>query len=165
MMTMGITFNADEILEMAVQIEKNGEAFYRKAAGLVLEDASQVFLDLAEMELGHIKIFSDMKDALGEKDKELTVFDPDDISALYLKAMADGNVFDLKKGPTDLLTGTETVQDILRIGLEAEKNSIIFYVGLKDIVSAALGKDKVEAIIKEEMSHVSLLNKILVQTM
>ena len=161
---MGITFNAEEILEMAVQIEKNGEAFYRKAAGIVPEDAGQVFLDLAEMEVGHIKTFSDMKNALGDKDRELTVFDPDNVSALYLQAMADGNVFDLKNGPADQLTGTESVEDVLRIGLQAEKNSIIFYVGLKDMVSAALGKDKVEAIIKEEMSHISLLNKILVES-
>ena len=161
---MGITFNADEILEMAVQIEKNGEAFYRKAAEIVPEDAGQVFLDLAEMEVGHIKTFSDMKNALGDRDRELTVFDPDNVSGLYLQAMADGNVFDLKNGPADQLTGTESVEDVLRIGLQAEKNSIVFYVGLKDMVSAALGKDKVEAIIKEEMSHITLLNKILVES-
>ena len=161
---MGVTFNADEILEMSVQIERNGETFYRKAAEIVPEDASQVFLDLAEMEVGHIKVFSDMKDALGAKDREPTVFDPDDVSALYLQAMADGNVFDMKKGPADQLTGNESVQDVLRMGLQAEKNAIVFYVGLKNMVSVALGKDKVEAIIKEEMSHISLLNKILVES-
>lgn len=31
---MGYDFNAEEIFEMAVQIEKNGAAFYRKAASL-----------------------------------------------------------------------------------------------------------------------------------
>jgi len=32
---MGYKFNADEILEMAMQIERNGGVFYRKAAAIL----------------------------------------------------------------------------------------------------------------------------------
>ena len=39
----------------------------------------------------------------------------------------------------------------------AEKDSIAFYVGIKGLVPAKSGKDKVEKIIIEEMSHVSTI--------
>ena len=41
--------------------------------------------------------------------------------------------------------------------MRLEKESIVFYLGLRDLVPAKLGKDKVERILREEMSHVALL--------
>ena len=41
---MAYVFNADEILEMAIQIEQNGAAFYRKAADLQSDASNQDFL-------------------------------------------------------------------------------------------------------------------------
>ena len=62
---MSIKFNADEIFEIAIQIEKNGEKFYRKAAEAVSdEDARQTFIELADMEVAHIKTFADMRTGL-----------------------------------------------------------------------------------------------------
>jgi rubrerythrin len=80
---------------------------------------------------------------------------------MYLRAMADGHVFDLKRDPSEQLTGSESTEDIIRMGIGAEKNSIVFYLGLKELVSAPSGKDKVDAIIKEEMSHISTLTQKL----
>jgi rubrerythrin len=73
--------------------------------------------------------------------------------------MANGHVFDLRKDPSKQLRGTETVEDILKLAINAEKDSIVFYLGLKDFVPARAGKDKVEEIIKEEMSHIAVLNR------
>lgn len=51
-------FNADDIFEMAVKIEKNGAVFYRDAAGQVEEKKSKDFLlELARMEDEHGVIF------------------------------------------------------------------------------------------------------------
>jgi rubrerythrin len=48
---MAIVFNADEIFEMAIRIENNGAAFYRKAAGLQSDTKNHKFLEsLAKME-------------------------------------------------------------------------------------------------------------------
>jgi len=53
------------------------------------------------------------------------------------------------------------MKEILKSAIEAEKDSIIFYLGMKDAVPEKLGKDKIEAIIKEEMGHVRLLSSEL----
>ena len=159
---MSITFNAFEIFEMAEQIERNGVKFYRKAAQSISDqDVRQTLLDLADMEAEHEETFAGMRKQLSDRDRELRVFDPENEVALYLQAMANGHVFDLKKDPGEQLTGTETVEDILKLAIDAEKDSIVFYLGLKDFVPAKAGKDRVEAIIKEEMGHIAVLNRRL----
>lgn len=157
---MGITFNADEIFEMAEQIERNGAKFYRTAAEK-FSAVRQVLLDLAAMEDEHEETFVGMRKQLSDQERELMVFDPENEVALYLQAMASGHVFDLKKDLSQQLTGKETAEDILKMAIGAEKDSIVFYLGLKDFVPPRAGKDKVEAIITEEMGHITVLNRKL----
>ena len=155
---MSITFNADEIFEMAEQIESNGAKFYREAAQKASDtDTKKLMEDLAAMEDGHEKTFAQMRQELSASEKEATIYDPDDEAAQYLKTMADFHGTEGKAGPLDKLTGAESMQDLLKIALQAEKDSIAFYVGIKDMVSAKSGKDKVQAIIIEEMAHVSTI--------
>jgi rubrerythrin len=159
---MGISFNADEIFEMAEEIERNGAKFYREAAkNTTDEKIKQMLFDMAVMEDGHLQTFEQMRKELGPREKEGMVFDPDNESALYLQVMADGRGYEGKVSQAEKLTGKETSGEILNIAIDAEKNSVVFYVGLKDLVSARAGKDKVEAIIKEEVGHIATLKKEL----
>jgi rubrerythrin len=49
--------------------------------------------------------------------------------------------------------------EILKSAIEAEKDSIVFYLGMKEGVPEKLGKGRLEAIIKEEMGHIRVLSK------
>ena len=160
---MAISFNLDEIFEMAEQIEKNGASFYREAARKTSDKATQkTFMNLAVMEDGHLKIFNEMRKQLDASDKEPVTFDPDDEAAFYLQAMAASHGVEGKKDRTTKLTGSETIREIFEIAVNAEKNSIVFYAALKDIVSAA-GRDKVDTIISEELGHLAILTIQLAQ--
>ena len=155
---MGITFNIDEVFELAEQIERNGAKFYRKAAEAAgNEDARDLLLSLAVMEDEHEATFKAMRAEVAADEKAATIYDPEGQSAAYLRAMASGHVFDMSSDPSEKLTGSETLQDILADAINAEKNSIVFYLGIKDVVPEKLGKEKIEPIIKEEMSHITLL--------
>lgn len=159
---MSVTFNAIEIFEMAERIERNGVQFYRKAAeGLSDQDLRQTLLDLADMEEEHEETFANMRKEISYKERELITFDPENEMTLYLQAIANGHVFDLTKDPSEQLTGKETVEDIVKLAIEAEKDSVVFYVGLKNFVPAKAGKDKVDEIIKEEMEHIAELSQRL----
>jgi rubrerythrin len=159
---MSLTFNAEEILEMAVQIERNGIKFYKKAAGILPDKKTKKFLlDLADMEAEHEKTFTEMKNQLTEREKEPAVYDPDDQGALYLHATADGHVFNPKADIDKQLTGKETVEQVFNKAIQAEKDSIVFYLGLREFVSQKAGKEKVEKVIKEEQSHIVILNNHL----
>ena len=76
---MGMPFNADEVFEMAEQIERNGAKFYR-AAAKKFPSLRDVLLELAAMEDDHEKTFAAMRGQLsaGEPAIGEPVFDPDD---------------------------------------------------------------------------------------
>jgi rubrerythrin len=164
---MGYDFNADEILEMAEQIERNGAKFYRTSAEGVEDPASREMLtDLATMEDEHEKTFAAMRADLTQQERASTAFDPENEAVLYLKALADSRVFVARHIPSiDSMKGQpdqEIMEEILKFAIGAEKESIVFYLGMKDAVPESLGKGRLDNIIKEEMSHIRLLSNKLV---
>jgi len=153
---MSYDFNADDIFEIAQQMERNGAAFYRDAAGSVDDSSVKEFLlEFAAMEDEHEKTFIELRKELTAAEKTPTVFDPNNESALYLKALADTRVFFKKE------IDTSTIEGIFKSAITAEKDSIVFYLGMKDLVPGALGKDRMDAIIKEEMGHIKILSQKL----
>ena len=157
---MAMPFNADEVFEMAAQIERNGAKFYRSAAKK-FPDIAPVLLDLAKMEDEHLKTFTAMHAELSGGELETPVYDPDGEVQMYLRVMADGHVFDLQTDPSRQVENKKTPEDVLEMAMRAERDSIAFYVGLKEVVPQKAGKDKVQAIIKEEMGHMAILNEKL----
>ena len=157
---MGVTFNADEVFEMAEQIERNGAKFYRAAAEKV-PAVRQVLIELAVMEDEHEKTFADMRAQLSGREDESMVFDPEGEVQMYLRVIADGEVFNVKAEPAEQFKGKETAEGILEIAIDMEKESIAFYAGLKECVPPKAGRDKIEAIIREEFSHIAILNQKL----
>lgn len=152
---MGLDFNADEIFEIAEKIEVNGGIFYRKAAEHVEGEEKEFLLELAKMEDDHVVTFANMRKELSAAETKSTTFDPEDEAAQYLSALADTRVFFEKDiDPT-------TMVDILKAAVTAEKDSIVFYLGMMDLVPGKLGKDKINDIIKEEMAHIRLLSSRL----
>jgi len=150
-------FTADDVFEMAEQLERNGAKFYRTAAENVSDPKSkELLIELAAMEDEHEKTFAILRADLSEAEKTTTVFDPEDESALYLRALADTRVFFEKE------IDVSSMKDILKAAILAEKDSIVFYLGMKDFVPDQLGKNKLDTIIKEEMGHIRILSKELV---
>jgi len=155
---MGLDFNVDEVFEIALQIERNGARFYRDASEKIKDpNKKQLLINLAEMEEEHEKTFKTMKSELLTDEKLQTTFDPEGESERYLHALADTRVFYEKD------VDTTSLKEILKSAITAEKDSIVFYLGIKDVVPEHLGKQKLDTIIKEEMGHISLLSKELIE--
>ncbi|MDH4272151.1 MAG: ferritin family protein [Candidatus Aminicenantes bacterium] len=153
---MSFVFNADEIFAMALKIEENGEKFYRDSAARIADpEAIQLLLKLADMEVDHQRIFTGMQRALSPADRKAMTFDPNNEAGLYLASLANAKVFFEKDIDTSNLEG------IFRAALAAEKDSIAFYLGMKDLVPAGRGREKIEEIIREEMRHVRVLGERL----
>ena len=153
---MSIFFNPDEILEMAEQIERNGARFYRQAAqGTQDAGARELLQSLAAMEDGHEKLFANMR---GNLTKDEIDFNADEQAPAYLKAWADGHVFDLKTDPVTRIQEQKNLKGILNVAIGLEKESIIFYLGMKNGVNKKPYQDRIEEIIKEEMKHIVTLS-------
>lgn len=159
---MGIKFNADEIFKIAEKIERNGAAFYKKAADRAKDnDAAKILKDLAQQEEAHEKIFSLIHSELPPSASKPVSFDPNNEVEEYLGTVADGYVFDLNKNPIDLISGSESPSDVLKVAIGLEKDSVVFYAGIRDLVLKNAGAEKIDAIIREELKHITILSREL----
>ncbi len=154
---MDVEMAGREVLEIAEQIERNGVKFYRRAAGLCDDDRiSTLFVQLAQWEAKHEGIFRRMRQCLTAGHPEPGRADAHDLAGLA--------VFGIQPDPSRELTGEESRADVLRIAIEKEKDSIVYYTGLKDFVPQETDRQVVEEIIQEEMKHVRILTQSLEQT-
>ncbi|MFN4190784.1 MAG: ferritin-like domain-containing protein [Pseudothermotoga sp.] len=156
-------FNIDEVFEIAEQIERNGSTFYTKAAEKFPEYSKKaIFMKLADMEKEHEKRFHNMRMEVAKKEREISQFlDPTGEAAKYLQAIANSKVFDLRTDPTIKFKDIRSVSELLRVAIDVEKDSIIFYLGIKESIPEGLGRDKIDLIVKEEMGHVQILTELI----
>jgi rubrerythrin len=154
-------YNAREILEIAVRIEENGARFYRAAAKFINDPESEKLLvKLADMEVKHEETFRSFIQEMGNKADSGGFIDPDGDAARYLGAIADGYVFPVDEDPTEKLTGAETISEIIDFAIGLEKDSVIYYLGIREVVPPALGRERIDRIITEEMHHITMLSDV-----
>ena len=154
-------FNADDALAVAEQVERNGRAFYLRAAEVAEEpEARKLLSDLAVWEEGHQALFAQMRADLSDQEKKATTFDPEGVNELYLQAMADTHVFTTAADPAALIADGEAPEEIIAKALAFERDSIALFLGIARMVPERLGRDKVERIIEEEVGHIAYLNRL-----
>ncbi len=155
---MGVELNADDVFEMAEQIEKDASAFYQHAAAETADPSCrQALLKLAAMEDEHVLVFGAMKTHLAAQGwTGAPVEGGNEIAenwALLTNLLASG----VKEHLAIYFTGRETSQDILRNAIEFEKDTIVFLAGMKNVLPDSAEKERVEGIIREEVGHIITL--------
>lgn len=155
---MAAMFNANEVYQMGVEIEKNGRAFYEAAAERAEDPAiEKLFKELSAWEDGHVMLFENLKNDLPPDAGGFDVADPDGEMGRYLKANADSHVFVVNKDMSALVQSCGSPQETLELAIRFEKDSVALYSSMKNVVPADLGREKIERLIQEELSHVSYL--------
>jgi rubrerythrin len=155
---MAQKLNAYQILNLAQSIEENAVGFYKQTAELYDgENAGPVLLKLADMEREHKKKYAAMQASLEDTQKQQSDENFYNNLDLYLKAVLDSQSLEGSDFAGVLLRGDESLEEILMIAMDLEKETILFYLGLKDVVSAEKDKQTVDVIIEEEKSHIVIL--------
>jgi len=154
---MGNIFSGSEIVELGVQIEKNGRDFYDTLAKKTKNAAcADIFTYLSREEEKHIKVFQGI---LGKTEK----YEPQGLDAgdyiAYMNALASEYVFTQKDKGAEVAGGIKSDKEALDMGIRFEKDSIIFYEGMKKTVP---GYDLkiIEELIKQEQAHLRLLTDL-----
>jgi rubrerythrin len=156
---MAIT-SIDEALGIAIQIETNGKEFYLQAArAQQSDDDSRELLKLATMEDTHRDTFERMRAKARDGRGRPLGSQP----VLYLQAVADAHGGEGDPFEAEALDGSETLEEILWTAIKLEEKSILFYVGLMDVLDDPDDRRALEAIIAEERSHVAVLTQIAQQ--
>ena len=161
---MGIRLSISDLFDMAIQVEKDAQAFFQEAASLyAIPQTRQMLLDLAAMEAQHEAIFEALKGRLveqGRGDAPATFHPAGDIPLISAGAFVHGIRRDLAKQ----FTGREKPHEIICRAIQFEKDTIVFLVDLKNFLAAPADKAHVDSIIREELGHVVKLVGHLGQT-
>jgi rubrerythrin len=161
---MDVGLSTFEVFEIAEKIERNGAKFYRKAAKLFDDfNIRSLFQELAGWELRHEQIFAAMRKQLSESAYEVEASKSKGDLLIDAQTMAGLAVFGIKPDPSGVFSGKMSKREIIKIALEKEKDSVVYYTGLMDFVPDRIGKDKIDDIIKEEMHHIRILSQSLKQ--
>ena len=150
-------FSAKEIVDIAVGIEESGYYFYTRCREKFdNREFKELFGFLAEEELRHKEIFEKM---LGEL-KDLSGMFTEEYFQ-YLRAIGDERVFKNNGDVDRVIKGIASINDVLKVALTAEKDSILWYSEL----AVMYGKDRdthlvLERLLDEERRHVVLLLEI-----
>ena len=156
---MIFAFNAAEVFKIAVGIEENGRKFYEKCQELTSDpELRELFSDLASQEVEHKKKFEALRAALPREASSPVVWDPDNELDQYIKMMADQHVFVAPEGGLDAtLAQIKDVKEALKLAMDFEKDSVIFFLTLQDATAGEKGRELISILIKEEQEHLRRL--------
>jgi rubrerythrin len=142
------TYSIREIVEMALQTEKTGYAFY---TGMMEkfkehEGLKDLFGRLAEQEQVHEQTFEKLLEKVSDAEPEGW----DEVQP-YFRAMVESEFFLGKGKALPSMDHVKEVMDAVNFAIGFEKETVLYFLGLRDAV-----KDKgiVDEIINEEKSHI-----------
>ncbi|MFA5410989.1 MAG: ferritin family protein [Candidatus Omnitrophota bacterium] len=157
---MGNIFAGSEIVEIGIQIEKNGRDFYNAMVKKSKNPkAREIFGFLAGEEEKHIAVF---KNILEKTDKyEPQGLDADNYFA-YMSALASEHIFTRENQGEEIARKTASDKEAINLGIGFEKDSIIFYEGMKKAVP---GYDIgiLDEVIAQEQLHLKTLTELKAQ--
>lgn len=149
-----VTFSAREVVEQAIQTEKLGREFYTIMAEKFHghSELKRLFELLAIQETKHESSFSNLKARLKEENIEGW-----DEVAQYLRAIVDSEFFLGKDSCLPSLDHVKTAADAIDFALCFERETLLYYHTLRETLQE---KELIDAIIKEERSHIVWLNNL-----
>jgi len=151
---MGNIFSGSEVVEIGIQIEKNGRDYYTTLMNQSKnEKARELFKFLAGEEEKHIVTFQ--KILLGVQKYEPQGLDSDEYYA-YMNDLASEHVFTQEGKGIDVARAIKSDREAIDKAIGFEEDSIVFYEGVKKIVPPYDVK-VVESLIAQEQNHLKQL--------
>jgi rubrerythrin len=159
-----MAFTANRVFDVAQQIEHNGQRYYRRAAELASDPSVRaLLLELVAMEASHERVFAAMR-AEAERAHPTWLEDPflSDRPEIA-RPLADGRVFDFDADPVAGLGEASPMRDVIERAIELEKDSIIFYLLIRQALPPGLGRDRIDRVMHEELGHITALGSRLAE--
>jgi len=154
---VSISFYGNELINIAIGIERRGIAFYDvMAKSAKSKGARDIFHYLVGMEQEHIQTFQNMLD---EADKYEIPETYAGEYAAYLQALVDSAVFTDDMVASEMATQADSDIKAIELGISAEKDSILFYYGMKEIMPKR-AHPTLDKIIAEEKLHLRQLSEL-----
>ena len=158
---MSDQISIQEIIETAIEIEKNGVTFYHALAESSSTDrVKDLFSYLAEEETRHIVRFQDILESVGGYQISEAYYATQYMG--YMKALADECVFRSGISPTEVASRAKSPREAIDIAIGFEKESIIFLHEMRELMPDS-GEEAVQKLLDEERGHLIQLSTIKAQ--
>lgn len=156
-----MNFNELELLQMAQKIEQEGESFYTAAADRADdENIKEMFLNLAKEEKYHREYFEKLYKEASEKSSISDEYLLDEHTSAYIASISSSAVFNKDGVMAEMLGQVKTAKEAIIMGIQAEKDSILFYSKLYESTRMESAKENLKKLITEEEGHLNELLQI-----
>ncbi len=149
---------ADEVFEIAEDIEREGQLFYKRAAERAqTERCRALFLELATAEEDHIKSLRSIRRKMIDDRVDELRHNDDPAVKLYLRHVARGAIYGR---PGDLDAALDACSDensVLEMAINKELDTILYLNEMKNLVQTEEALKALDCIIEEERRHVTHL--------
>ena len=154
---MANIFAGSEIVEIGIQIEKNGKDFYNTLVNQSKDQkANDIFKYLANEEEKHIAAFKKILHSV-QKYQPQEAYPGEYFS--YMNKLASDYIFTQKNKGTEIAKNKKSEKEGIKLGIGFEKDSVIFYEGMKKAVPTHDHK-LLDELIEEEKEHLEKLSEL-----
>jgi len=149
-------FSLKDIIDIAVQIERNGEKIYRRAAEKIQNPSLSTLLQwLADEEVKHMEWFAALKDKIPDTGEHP---EQEKFGRALLQNAVGTHSLALEDAD---FSAMEQVQDLINLVMEFENDTVLFYKMLQPLIEDQKTLEQLHAIIQEEENHARLLKERL----
>ena len=153
-------FNEIEAAKIAQNMEKNGLDFYQRAAARTSNpQVRDVFQQLIEDEKNHLATFEELEETLQARRADGAAYTDDPEIGAYIDRLLQTQVFCEKCTVTGMLGQAADDCSALAVGMQAERDAILFYQEMLDFVDAREAREAFDWILKEERRHLRILGE------
>ena len=154
-------FNDAEALKIAMNIEGEGLEFYSILMKSAKDDkARDIFSKLASAEKKHLALFQEMYSKITSPANPVQGCEDYTVD-LYLKDLVETGIFTKKGEARRLAAKIMTDIDALKVAIQAEKDSILYYTEAAKNTRHEGGKKAFEQLTDEEKKHLKILTEHL----
>ncbi|MGD8655522.1 MAG: ferritin family protein [Desulfobacterales bacterium] len=151
-------FTALEILDLAIQLEENGEAVYREAAKKASNpDISELLLWMAEEEVKHTGWFTELKQEI--ESHSINPF-MEEMSRKVFGGLLGEKSFSHREVN---FSEVDRIEDLINIFIEFEKDTVLFYETLIPFIEDNNTLQYITKIIAEENNHIQKLHELMAE--
>lgn len=150
----------NELFQIAMKVERNASDFYKKAANLSDNvRVSELFMRLHSWECEHLSVIKEIYSKIIQTSWDSGKYLPSKMETPQAVLMAGLAVFGIHPNPSDELSGSENCIQALDLAVRKEKDTIVFFTGLKGFMKDSSEHHNVDLIIGEEVRQIGHLEQ------
>ena len=150
-------FSAAEMVDLAVQLEQNGQVFYQEAANHARQEDVKHLLDfLAKEEQRHEAAFRSMQP---EESEHRPAQEYPGQKSAFIQALLEERLLPAGEVVERVLPGLTSDAEVLDFALSFEKDTLLFYYEMRHMMGGA-HREIMDDILEQEKIHIERLRRM-----